>query len=92
MTDAAERVDGPKTSPASPLTGEKAKSPNTTAKPSGTVAPSVKPPVIIRNASKSRNSRQRADEAWKFDTDEDIMHSIQELTVDNYLQKLFPGE
>ena len=49
------------------------------------------PPTVQRNASKARNTKQRADEAWRFTKNEDIIHSIQELMRDNYLQKLFPG-
>ena len=46
---------------------------------------------VPRDGSKSRNSRQRADEAYRYNADDDLNHSIEELTLDNYLQKLFPG-
>lgn len=49
-------------------------------------------PSVTRNRTKSRNSKQRADEAWRYGAQEDIAHSIQELMMDSYLQKLFPGK
>ena len=49
-------------------------------------------PSVARNRTKSRNSKQRADEAWRYGAQEDMAHSIQELMMDSYLQKLFPGK
>ena len=65
--------------PAPETTTESTTQPNTT-------------PSVARDRTKSRNSKQRADEAWRYSAQEDISHSIQELMLDSYLQKLFPGK
>ena len=61
---------------------------------SPTKAPTQEPPQssVIRNSTKSRSPKQRADEAFRYNSADDIVHSIEELTMDNYLQKLFPGK
>ena len=71
------------------LLSEAAKPAETTTE--STVKPSTTPSVV-RTDQKRKNSKQRADEAWRFTAQEDIIHSIQELTMDSYLQKLFPGK
>ena len=52
--------------------------------------PTVKTSVTRTN-EKAKTAQARADEAFQYGSEDDIVHSIEELTMDSLLQSLFPG-